>query len=84
MQNYVNIYTIKGKFVTMLSLKSLEENLDQKSFIRVHKSFIVAINKIDGIEGNEIFMQTNRIPISRNYREHVIGRVVTKRLWDKK
>jgi two-component system LytT family response regulator len=84
MQNYVNIYTLKGKFVTMLSLKNLEENLDPKSFIRVHKSFIVAIGKIDGIEGNEIFIQTNRIPISRNYREQVIGRVVTKRLWDKK
>jgi two-component system, LytTR family, response regulator len=84
MQNYVNIYTSKGKFVTMLSLKNLEENLDQRSFIRVHKSFIVAINKIDGIEGNEIFLQTSRIPISRNYREQVIGRVVTKRLWDKK
>jgi DNA-binding LytR/AlgR family response regulator len=84
MQNYVNIYTSKGKFVTMLSLKNLEENLDQRSFIRVHKSFIVAINKIDGIEGNEIFLQTSRIHISRNYREQVIGRVVTKRLWDKK
>jgi two-component system, LytTR family, response regulator len=84
MQNYVNIYTSKGKFVTMLSLKNLEENLDQRSFIRVHKSFIVAINKIDGIEGNEIFLHTSRIPISRNYREQVIGRVVTRRLWDKK
>src|ERR1700761_6597507 len=84
MQNYVNIYTLKGKFVTMLSLKNLEENLDQKSFLRGHKSFIVAISKIDGIEGNEIFIQTSRIPISRNYREQVIGRVITKRLWDKK
>jgi len=84
MQNYVNIYTLKGKYVTMLSLKNLEENLDQKAFIRVHKSYIVAISKIDGIEGNEIFMQNNRIPISRNYREQVIGQVVTKKLWDKK
>jgi two-component system LytT family response regulator len=84
MQNYVNIYTLKGKFVTMLSLKNLEENLDQKAFIRVHKSFIVSISKIDGIEGNEIFIQTARIPISRNYREQVIAKVITKRLWDKK
>jgi DNA-binding LytR/AlgR family response regulator len=84
MQNYVNIYTLKGKFVTILSLKNLEENLDQKAFIRVHKSYIVSISKIDGIEGNEIFIQTVRIPISRNYREQVIARVVTKRLWDKK
>jgi two-component system LytT family response regulator len=84
MQNYVNIYTLKGKYVTMLSLKNLEENLDQNAFIRVHKSYIVAIGKIDGIEGNEIFIQNNRIPISRNYREQVIGQVVTKKLWDKK
>lgn len=84
MQNYVNIYTLKGKYMTILSLKSLEENLDKKAFIRVHKSYIVAINKIDGIEGNEIFMQNNRIPISRNYREQVIGQVIHKKLWDKK
>lgn len=82
MQNYVNIYTDKGKFVTMLSLKSLEENLDERAFIRVHKSYIVAINKINGIEGNEIFIQTGRIPISRNYRQEVLEKVVSKRLWD--
>lgn len=82
MQNYVNIYTDKGKFVTMLSLKSLEENLDERSFIRVHKSYIVAVNKINGIEGNEIFIQSNRIPISRNYRQEVLEKVVSKRLWD--
>jgi len=84
MQNYVNIFTLKGKFVTMLSLKNLEENLAGQAFIRVHKSFIVAIGKIEGIEGNEIFIQHNRIPISRNYREQVISQVVTKKLWDKK
>jgi DNA-binding LytR/AlgR family response regulator len=84
MQNYVNIFTLKGKYVTMLSLKNLEENLAGKSFIRVHKSYIVAVNKIDGIEGNEIFIQASKIPISRNYREQVIGQVVTNKLWDKK
>ncbi len=83
MQNYVNIYTLKGKYITMLSLKNLEENLDHK-FIRVHKSYIVSISKIDGIEGNEIFIKANRIPISRNYREQVISEVVTKKLWDKR
>lgn len=84
MQNYVNIYTIKGKYLTILSLKSLEENLSEQSFIRVHKSFIVAIGKIDSIEGNEISIQNSKIPISRNYREKVIGQVITSRLWDKR
>jgi two-component system, LytTR family, response regulator len=84
MQNYINIYTLKGKYVTMLSLKNLEENLSQKLFIRVHKSYIVAINKIDSIEGNEIFIQNSRIPISRNYRDLVISKVVTNKLLDKR
>jgi two-component system, LytTR family, response regulator len=83
MQNYITIYTQKGKFVTLLYLKNLEENLDARSFIRVHKSYIVSIDKIEGIEGNEIFIQTHRIPISRNYREQVLQQVVANKLWDK-
>lgn len=84
MQNYVTIYSTRGKYVTMLSLKSLEEKLPGAGFIRVHKSFIASITKIDGIEGNELFIRDSRIPISRNYREEVIDRVIAKRLWDKK
>lgn len=83
MQNYITIYTEKGRFVTLLYLKNLEESLDSKAFIRVHKSYIVSIDKIEGIEGNEIFIQGNRIPMSRNYREEVIQRVVAGNLWDK-
>lgn len=84
MQNYVNIYTTKGKYLTILSLKSLEENLSGQSFIRVHKSYIVSIGKIDSIEGNEICIQSSKIPISRNYREKVMDQVITNRLWEKK
>jgi two-component system LytT family response regulator len=83
MQNYVTIYTTKGKYITLLNLKNLEQNLDSKSFIRVHKSYMVSTGKIEGIEGNEIFIQTHRIPISRNYREHVIQQVVLNKMLDK-
>lgn len=83
MQNYVTIYTQKGKYLALLNMKNLEQNLDTKSFIRVHKSYIVSIDKIEGIEGNEIFIQSCRIPVSRNHREQVIGQVVKNKLWDK-
>jgi two-component system, LytTR family, response regulator len=83
MQNYITIYTQKGKYVTLLYLKNLEENLDSKLFIRVHKSYIVSINKIEGIAGNEIFIKPHTIPISRNYREQVMAQVVNSKLWDK-
>jgi DNA-binding LytR/AlgR family response regulator len=83
MQNYVTIYTEKGKYITLLYMKNVEQNLSRQSFIRVHKSFIVSIAKIEAIENNEIIMRMHRIPISRNHREQVIERVVNNRLWKK-
>ncbi|MEQ9378213.1 MAG: LytTR family DNA-binding domain-containing protein [Imperialibacter sp.] len=83
LQNYVTIFTTKGKFITLLYLKNVEENLERQSFVRVHKSFIVSISKIQSIENNEIIIGSFRIPISRNYREHVLERVVSDKLWKK-
>ncbi|MBE9463331.1 LytR/AlgR family response regulator transcription factor [Dyadobacter subterraneus] len=83
MQNYVTIYTNKGKFVTLLYMKNLEQNLDSRFFIRVHKSYIVSVNRVEGIEGNEIFIQSHRIPVSRNHREQVLKQIVSKNLWVK-
>ncbi|RPD42122.1 LytR/AlgR family response regulator transcription factor [Chitinophaga barathri] len=83
MQNYINIYTTKGKYVTLLYLKNLEQNLEGHSFIRVHKSYIVSVSKIESIHGNEIFIQSHRVPISRHYREQVLQQVVMNKLWDK-
>lgn len=84
MQNYVAIYTEKGKYMTLFHLKSVEENLDKQFFIRVHKSYIVSIPKIDTIENNEIIIQSVRIPISRHYRDKVIEQVINDKLWKNK
>jgi DNA-binding LytR/AlgR family response regulator len=83
LQNYVTIFTLRGKYITLLPLKNVEQNLSNQSFIRVHKSFIVAISKIEAIENNEILVQSTRIPISRSYRDQVIDRVVNDKLWKK-
>lgn len=80
MQNYITIYTAKGKFVTLLYLKNLEENLDSRKFIRVHKSYIVSVDKIEAIEAGEICIQSHRIPMSRNYREQVLQQVVANKV----
>lgn len=81
MQNYVTIHTRKRKYITLLYLKNVAQNLDSKSFIRVHKSFIVSIPKIEGIDGNEILIQSHRIPMSRNYRKEVMAKVLGDNLW---
>ncbi len=83
LQNYVAIHTLKGKHITLLNLKNVEENLDPALFIRVHKSYIIAISKIDSVKSHEITIQTTPIPLSKNYREAVIQRVVAGKLWKK-
>ena len=83
LQNYVMIHTHQRKYVTLFYLKNVEEKLDCQSFIRVHKSYLISIAKIEAIENHEIIIQSARIPISRNYRDEVIERVVNKRLWKK-
>ena len=83
LQNYVTIFTTRGKFMTLLSLKQVEHNLDERHFIRVHKSFVVAMSRIEAIENGEIYIQAARIPISRQYRDVVMERVVNTRLWRK-
>lgn len=83
MQNYVTIYTTSRKYITLLYLRNVEDNLDKQSFIRVHKSYLVSISKIEAIENNEIIIGAFRIPISRNYRDQVIERVVNNKLWKK-
>lgn len=83
MQNYVTIFTNKGKYVTLLNMKNLEQNLEGHAFLRVHKSYIVSVPKIEGIEGNDICIQTHRIPIGRNYRDQVMSQVLSDKLWKK-
>lgn len=83
LQNYVIIHTRKGKYMTLLPLKTVEAHLDTHPFLRVHKSYLVAIAKIESIESSEVIIQNHRIPISRNLREQVIEVVVKSKLLSK-
>jgi len=83
MQNYVTIFTTKGKYITHLTLKVVEDNLSAKDFIRVHKSYIVAISRIEAVENNDLIIHSARIPISRNYRDGVLEVVLGSKLWKK-
>jgi two-component system LytT family response regulator len=69
LKDYIAISTNKEKLVTLESLKALEEILPKQRFIRVHKSYIVAIEKIQSIERNRIFIKDAVIPIGDTYRE---------------
>lgn len=83
MQNYVTIYTTKGKFMTLLPLKKVEDYLDPNLFLRVHKSYLVALSRIDCIENGLITIQGHEIAVSRPLREQVLDLVVKSRLLGK-
>lgn len=76
LQNYVAIHTPQKKYISYLTFKSIEENLPASLFIKVHKSYLVAIEAISGIEGNEIIAGTHHIPISRNLKEEVMEKLL--------
>ena len=77
--NYVSIFTGNKKLMAYLTMKSLESQLPNEVFIKVHQSFLVNAAQIEAIEGNEIKIGTRSLPISRNYRDSVM-RIVQQRL----
>ncbi|MEO6546687.1 MAG: LytTR family DNA-binding domain-containing protein [Ferruginibacter sp.] len=70
MKNYVAIYIGGQKTLVYTNLKDLVNHLPQRHFIRIHKSFIIPISKITGIEGNRVVLKnvTAEILIGENYK----------------
>lgn len=71
MSEYVQIHTINAKpILSLLSLKLLESQLPSERFMRVHKSFIVNLEKVNIVERGEIYYDNGTIiPVSQQYRE---------------
>ena len=76
LQNYVAIQTTEKKYVTYLTFHAIEDYLPESRFVRTHKSFIVAADKIDSIDGSEIKVGEFRVPISRSSKEAVMERLL--------
>lgn len=79
LQNYVTIHTAARKYMTYLTFKSVEDYLPADKFLKVHKSYIVAASKIDSIEGNDIRIGQQHIPISRNQKDEVMDKLLKNR-----
>lgn len=69
MQNYVAIYTKTEKIISLQNIKKMEEQLPKKQFTRVHKSYMVALNKINSIERSRIYIVDAVIPLGDVYRD---------------
>lgn len=73
LRDYVAIHTRNGKVLTQQSMKSFEAQLPEQNFIRVHKSYMIAIDKIRFIERNRIVIADSYIPVGEMYQEAVRG-----------
>src|SRR5471030_2536644 len=69
LKDYISIFTAIERIITLQNMKKMEDALPEKHFIRVHKSYIVSINKIDSIERSRIFIGDKIIPVGDTYRE---------------
>lgn len=80
MSDYWRIVTTSRRIMTLMNARGLEEMLKEPQFCRVHKSYFVAINKIEYIERKHIKIGTERIPISDTYQKHFFELIEKNRM----
>ena len=75
MKDYLRIICSGKKVMTLQSFAKIEESLPDKKFCRVHKSYIVAIDKIKSIERGVIIIADQRIPVSNTYKDIFFSKI---------
>lgn len=69
LKDYISIFTKTERVITLQNMKKMEETLPKGEFIRVHKSYIISIDKIESIERSRIAIAGKVIPIGDTYRD---------------
>lgn len=80
LKDYISIFTKNERIITLQNMKKMEESLPAKSFIRVHKSYIIALGKIESIERSRIQIGDKIIPIGDTYREYFFKQIEDKNI----
>jgi DNA-binding LytR/AlgR family response regulator len=75
LSNYVILHTSTKKHIVYMSFKGIESQLPAGLFLKIHKSFIVAVSAIQTIDNDEVILQGYTLPISKSYRSSVMDRV---------
>jgi DNA-binding LytR/AlgR family response regulator len=71
LSNYYRIVTIGKKIIAYGSISTLERELSPSQFIRIHRSYLVARDKIEAFSSNAVFIHGETLPVGRNYRNNV-------------
>ena len=78
--NYVKIHTVKRTYLASITTTELEKCLPEKNFMRIHKSYIVALDKIEESEKDFVLIKKEKLPIGITYRRELTDRLKNKDL----
>ncbi|MCF8453819.1 MAG: LytTR family DNA-binding domain-containing protein [Pedobacter sp.] len=80
LKDYISIFTGTERIITLQNMKKMEDSLPPKSFIRVHKSYIISLGKIESIERSRIQIGDKIIPIGDTYRDYFFKQIEDKNI----
>jgi len=75
LKDYIRVITKSGSYISYQSLTSITEKLPANKFVRIHRSFTIAIDKVNSIDGNCVEIEGKLIPISRDLKQDVIKKI---------
>jgi len=76
-RNYCTVVTDSGDYILTSTLKNMEERLPQEHFIRVHRSYIVNLSRLDVIGDHHLEIERKVIPLSKSHKEPLLSRIQT-------
>ena len=74
-RDYVNIYTTEKKYTVHTTMKNIDQKLDEAHFMRIHRSYIVQLSKIDSIDENIVFVNQKMLPIGSSFRDKLMRKL---------
>jgi len=78
LKDYIKVYTLKGMYVVYERLGYMEAKLPESKFVRVHKSFIVSLNKVSRYNNEVLNINQHEIPLGRIYKQNFLSKVGSK------
>jgi len=73
--NYIFIYREHDRIMSKQTLTQLEDQLPERRFVRIHKSYIVSLKSIKFLEGNEVSIGNKKLPVGKVYRDSLMKKL---------
>jgi DNA-binding LytR/AlgR family response regulator len=83
LKDYVVIYLENQKVITLMNIKTINDLIPKRFFVRVSKSYIINVNNIDSVDNNTVYIGKNEIPIGNIYRDFFFNEFVSKKILNK-